>query len=70
MIDTDRQGGSQYIGETTDKIAEQKVKKFWQQIIIHPNQSNWLHFWKFIIQAIYFYGYMSDPYIIAFYLTK
>jgi len=39
-------------------------------MIIIPSESSWLSFWKFIVHIALFYGYVKDPYFIAFAKSK
>jgi len=41
-----------------------------QNIIIFPHQNSWLDVWICIINLILLYGYIIDPYHVAFYLAS
>lgn len=45
-------------------------KKCLQNIIIYPNKNSWLDVWVYLINCILLYGYILDPYHVAFYLAS
>ena len=38
-------------------------------MIINPKHSNWLSLWNYLIDICLLYGYIADPYYIAFFIA-
>lgn len=54
----------------TKNLKSDSVQKSWQQnLIINPDSSEWLNIWDFIMDVALMYGYIFDPYFIAFYIA-
>ena len=45
-------------------------KKWYHNLIVNPESSSWIGFWRGLIYACYFYGFYRDIYYVAFYIAR
>jgi len=50
--------------------TEVMEKKWYHNIIVNPESSSWIGFWRGLIYVCYFYGYYRDIYYVAFHIAR
>jgi hypothetical protein len=44
-------------------------KKWYHNLVINPEKSSWIGFWRGLIYVCYLYGYYRDIYYVAFHIA-
>ena len=69
-LDNIDKGGNYFERGLDNQKQKEDDKKCLENIIIYPDKNAWLDVWNYIINFILLYGYIMDPYHVAFYLAS
>lgn len=58
------------IGGGNKDEPDGKPKSWHQKLIINPKTASWIPTWSMLINICFLYGYLADPWYIAFYIAE